>query len=631
VWQFLIASLCGLVLTHAGKAETYPQSQGWTQSSMRDWYQLSQGSRLIPLPWLQAFQKNDQLFTRRDFEDLGFLYFSQISAWPVGFVPDREEVSGKSWLGLNCAACHTGKLKANGREVFIHGGQNMADLQGLMNRLIAAVESTRKDPQKFSDFSQSVLGENVSQQRDALAAEIDAWLARRKRINDTAIDSHWGRGRADAVGIILATTAVVVSDPKIPPDEQEPLPASNAPVSYPHIWNTNQMGRLQHNGIVDNGVNMGPVKVAKIGALIRNWTEVFGVFADSQLSEDGKDIETSINKDNLLLLEQALAELQSPSWPAAFGKLDDERRQKGAALFQQNCASCHGTLEGSDTETLLPKLEDLPAEEQKTASAFVRLLSVIGQKTQPGDFEKTLTPTPDLIGTDPTMACNAFTHQVPSGRLEGERNAKGFVPLPGHPKFGERAVTTDLLRTLIQRDVFRNKTSNFMTIARNQMAALSKSWRGTVLYEEEYDPVGQNASDDPLFALRQKLEFCATAVSVARAIDPDPEIPWPVYKARPLNGIWATAPYLHNGSVPTLHDLLLPQAQRPKTFGYFNGEMDLMKVGLKDQTAEPTAFQFRVFDDEGRAILGNWNGGHEFGTALSDEERVDLVEYLKGL
>ena len=52
-------------------------------------------------------------------------------------------------------------------------------------------------------------------------------------------------------------------------------------------------------------------------------------------------------------------------------------------------------------------------------------------------------------------------------------------------------------------------------------------------------------------------------------------------KGRALNGIWATAPYLHNGSVPTLYDLLLPAADRPKKFRVGSRELDVKKVGLK--------------------------------------------------
>lgn len=96
------------------------------------------------------------------------------------------------------------------------------------------------------------------------------------------------------------------------------------------------------------------------------------------------------------------------------------------------------------------------------------------------------------------------------------------------------------------------------------------------------------------------------------------------YKARPLNGIWATAPYLHNGSVPTLYDLLLPPAQRPKSFGVGWLEFDPQNVGYKHDTKDAPS----LFDT---SLTGNGNGGHEYGTTLSEEDRRALVEYLKTL
>jgi hypothetical protein len=116
------------------------------------------------------------------------------------------------------------------------------------------------------------------------------------------------------------------------------------------------------------------------------------------------------------------------------------------------------------------------------------------------------------------------------------------------------------------------------------------------------------------------------------------------YKARPLNGIWATAPYLHNGSVPTLYDLLLPAKLRltrqalpgagefrPETFGVGSAQFDAKKVGfLTDPAANPTTFRVRDAAT-GEPIPGNYNSGHDNGTTLSEQERLELVEYLKTL
>ena len=95
-----------------------------------------------------------------------------------------------------------------------------------------------------------------------------------------------------------------------------------------------------------------------------------------------------------------------------------------------------------------------------------------------------------------------------------------------------------------------------------------------------------------------------------------------VYKAAPLAGVWASAPYLHNASVPTLYDLLLPADQRPKTFTLGNREYDASKVGYKTKGGGYT------FDT---SLKGFSNVGHNYGTRITDEERWALVEYLKSM
>jgi mono/diheme cytochrome c family protein len=95
------------------------------------------------------------------------------------------------------------------------------------------------------------------------------------------------------------------------------------------------------------------------------------------------------------------------------------------------------------------------------------------------------------------------------------------------------------------------------------------------------------------------------------------------YSSRPIAGVWATAPYLHNGSVPTLYDLLLPPAQRPKTFQTGSREYLPHKVGYVYDGSHGGEFHF----DTTKAA--NHNTGHTYGTALSEEDRLHLLEYLK--
>jgi processive rubber oxygenase RoxA-like protein len=115
----------------------------------------------------------------------------------------------------------------------------------------------------------------------------------------------------------------------------------------------------------------------------------------------------------------------------------------------------------------------------------------------------------------------------------------------------------------------------------------------------------------------------------------------PAYKSRPLAGVWATGPFLHNGSVPTLYQMLSPHDERTERFFVSPGSFDPANVGL-DVQARGDGFWFDT------RLPGNANVGHEFragyvpnktdaddpqygviGPALSPDERRAIVEYLK--
>jgi mono/diheme cytochrome c family protein len=99
------------------------------------------------------------------------------------------------------------------------------------------------------------------------------------------------------------------------------------------------------------------------------------------------------------------------------------------------------------------------------------------------------------------------------------------------------------------------------------------------------------------------------------------------YVARPLVGVWLLGPYLHNGSVPTLWDLLSPSAQRPWVFHRGYDVIDGEKIGFVATGAAAAAAGFR-FDT---TLRGNGNGGHEYGVDLGEPDKRALLEYLKTL
>ena len=95
-----------------------------------------------------------------------------------------------------------------------------------------------------------------------------------------------------------------------------------------------------------------------------------------------------------------------------------------------------------------------------------------------------------------------------------------------------------------------------------------------------------------------------------------------------LDGIWLRSPYLHNGSVPTLRDLLKKPADRPKTFYRGYDVYDRENVGYISTVASENGKEFFLYDT---SLPSNHNVGHLYGTDLADSDRDALLEYLKTL
>ena len=177
------------------------------------------------------------------------------------------------------------------------------------------------------------------------------------------------------------------------------------------------------------------------------------------------------------------------------------------------------------------------------------------------------------VQTDPTMAVNAATRTGFTGVLQGTKEFI-FVGDPFGPTAGVGALlTTGVLGVL-----------------------LAHPFEGIEAAYEEYK-----------------------SIQDAKKFNPES------YKARPLNGIWATAPYLHNGSVPSLAQLLLPPAQRMKQFYVGSREYDPVNVGfITTQTSGAYLFD--------TTVKGNSNSGHAYGTdTLTASQRLELLEFLKTL
>ncbi len=140
------------------------------------------------------------------------------------------------------------------------------------------------------------------------------------------------------------------------------------------------------------------------------------------------------------------------------------------------------------------------------------------------------------------------------------------------------------------------------------------------------------------FAVAKQREWSGYQDPMAVGIRAGPQdkngFPHPVYRPRPLNGVWALGTYLHNGSVPNIYELLSPHSERTPVFWVGSKKFDPVKVGYEYDEI-PGAFKYDV------TTRGNSNRGHEFngngtklgngviGKFLSPDDRVAIIEFLK--
>ncbi len=588
-----------------GQRPTAASYQGWSAEQQDRWYAATQGSRLMPLSWLKALEQagSDQAFLAPD-HIARFRLVPRDGALPVGFAVDDNDdrnltisklrwYSGQppkeKWVGLNCSACHTAQIAYGDQILRVDGGPSLFDYQsfveavdGALTATLASASAAPGAQAKWDRFAKAVFActrgtPGCTEQRNGWSrdnaanrallqgelAKLVAWEDKVERVNKTPL--RYGYGRVDAFGHIFNKIALFngAPNPSVNP--------ADAPVSYPFLWDIYRHDKLQWNGIVGaSRIKLG-ARSLDVGALGRNTGEVIGVFGDVAVTENAGlgGYKSSIWADNLENLERQLMSLKAPAWPTAmFGAVTGDVAQ-GQQIFAGKCASCHAPQPG-------------------TQPYKVRMVP--------------LTPT-DANGTDPWMACNSIRYTSAPGRLVGTKIS--YIDTDANsPRYraGRDAPLADMLTTTVKGTLAGKKGQ---IIAQAGRIFLGIDGRPRVVSTEE--------TPDVRGAI---LAACY-----------DQQSPLMAYKARPLDGIWATAPYLHNGSVASLYELLLAPAQRSPRFSVGTRQYDPVKVGYATTPSAPgNSF---VFDT---ARTGNSKDGHDYGVgALSEPQRQALLAYLKTL
>ena len=612
----------------------YPD-QGWgagvDAASRQTYYYTAQGAQLkelryswfraLEMPWSKTKISSPGIMRR-----YGFLVDGPSRAnpdgLPLGFAKAFDPQLNEDMLDITCAACHTGQITVTrgGRTTAlrIDGGSALhaftnSKIGHFVPTLAASLLGTLANPAKFSRFADAVLGAGNSGGRWALRAQMldVAGQFGRMALNERVhglVPTEEGYGRTDA----LARIANTVFGDHI---QASNYAVGNAPVNYPPVWNIWKFDWVQYNASVSQ-------------PMARNIGETMGTGAKyALLDRYGNPLppeqryRSTAQLDNLHTIELTLRTLRPPAWDEdVLGPVDRAKAARGKELFDKRCVQCHGPHVAPPAI----KARNAPLKGPDDPEWLVKTLCF------------------DDIGTDPNTALNFY-------------DAKVDLTKTGLTADDLRAIAarelrpwTERQRAYLQQEIARVKadpaTAAQAAPLEKELAGLDASMAQTL---SEIDPsrlsVGQGLSY--LGILLRRKAYAEKGLTQAQQDEMDgfaildlPQV-IPSYKPRPLAGMWATAPFLHNGSVPTIYDLLSPVAERPKTFRVGSREYDPVKLGLK-----PPDSGFWVFDT---SLDGNHNTGHEFnvgykewkegdppahgliGPLLTPDERLAIIEHLK--
>ncbi len=601
----LISLIIGLNLIQAASAsQTVPivpadgiiqhraeLDQGWSKEIRQLFWFTSQGSRIIPYSWFMWLEQADNNNLFRSVDHMEMLRYLPMSSseknpagLPIGFALDQDKKSGEAWVGLTCAACHTNQIDYKGTRMLIEGAPTLANFVKFFSELVDALDKTNNDKEKFTRFAKKVLGNEYSEVR---ANELHKELAKttfrlvqRRTVNDLPSDypaDFTSYGRLDAFGNIQnAASAFALHD----------LANSNAPsapVSYPFLWGTHQSDVVQWNGSAPNTPVIGP--------LVRNIGEVVGVFGDLDMRKASwwrKDLfnqkveySATVNMHNLGKLELWIKQLRSPDWSDKninLPTVDTVKSAKGSVIYEKQCADCH---------------------------------QVIPRDQQGNKYKAKMTSLTE-VGTDPAMAENADHHMARTLLLEGTKSSILFGD-----EFAATAPAIELAVNGVIGVVLKDPIKAIEAGLIPELDYSAKSFEQTLKDGVEKHLKNFKSSES---SLKDLVEKHIKERKATKKLE---------YKARPLTGIWATAPYLHNGSVPNLWELLKKPEDRITEFWVGSREFDPVNVGFDISKGFS---KFNVYKAGTKTImLGNSNRGHHYGTDLTDDDKRLLIEYMKTL
>jgi hypothetical protein len=637
----IVTILVALILTVVGYRMLFPTlpkpqhareitwlDQGWSADQRGMWYKASQGSLIIPFSWFLALENpetgNHELF-HTDENMLRYdLILDSYSKYdpdhlPIGILKQsiseehlRELGCGsppcppgsslhREWLTYTCAACHTAQINYKGKTFGVDGARGRWNFTVFNTTLANLLLVTSLSPPMFDRFAPKVLARerrrDTPEERAKVKKELREFLKSPPIVDAIVAGIKQTYPTEEGFGRMDALGRG--SNGQFSVLDPRNILRGNAPVLIPPLWYTHDFDWVQ--------------TVAGIRSpLGRNITESWGVNSAVDLAnpDPAKRFHSSIPMQNMFFMETLLSVLTPPVWPdQILGKVDTEAVKLGQYLFEEKVF-----------DNALS-----PAEEQWCADS----------PGPPGEDGWQTCPNPGTPKKGLCARCHAAvpeTYANESGKRYWQLPMYKLSVLGTDPwdaaNFNGREVYTGVLREAFGG---KEKVGIGEALLRTTSAVIK-----TELGHQRLTP------DDPTAATGYRKNNFRAPLG---------------YPARPLPGYWATPPYLHNGAVPNMYELLSPLDERSASFWTGDLEFDTVHLGYQSASFEG-GFEFvtrRSFLgavgssfrqllaghlEFNRDIAGNSNMGHEFrnapkgtkgviGPMLTPKERMAIIEYLK--
>ncbi len=608
VWVVcLLATSCDRPPEPPAISKAMPERVGLTPAEQSEFYHLEEGSEVFPFDWFMALESEDGngLFVE-NLERFGLLPDpTSTYRMPIGItVADTRDLrfSGVKMVGVSCAACHVTELQYQGRSIRVDGAGARTDTTAFYRALATSVVDTTKDFRRFLRFVKRLRAHGPSLQLDQVESRRSAAVFGVLPVDGVPSAPF----DADLLASLRARLEQERSSPSI--DLSEGLTVKEGPevAAAKRAIDARLMDDLSPQALS----SMMPRRSTG-----KSNSAINGVAPADALDAFGwAYLKDSIVNFRLLLARamfilKLVNSMEVQTTPPGFGRLD---AFGGARNLLFNPPS-------QPTPTLAPV-------SYPHLWNFERMQWVHWDANTTSVLERNIGQALGLgaIYDGSTSASTVSVRNL--HRLE--QLAKKMAPPRWESIFGvidqaaakRGRVIFEAQCASCHSSIDESGTAGLADVGTDPKRALSfaepvSNRPNSVAINELLKAIKRRAYADAGIPPAEQGEIEGQRPAVWRETK--------LYAKRPLIGVWATAPYLHNNSVPTLYDLLLPASQRAVPIVVNKFDYDTQKLGMKIPPGIDPALKLDV------TRQGNSNAGHEFGTKLSEGQRTDLLAYLK--